>query len=121
MRAAGNLAGVTFLSPPQYHPMQDEWREIITESGYFFTADSMRFFSSRILWDSLESVGDGFLFVTSERHEYSGEPRKYTVRSFYRDKGTNEVSGFQAHATSRAAMKEIEGIVKAWVKSGCNA
>jgi len=80
MRAAGNLAGVTFISPPPGHRDQVQWQKIITESGYFFTADAMRWFSSRILWDTLRQVGEAFLFVTSEQDTYSPQPRSYTVR-----------------------------------------
>jgi hypothetical protein len=107
MRAAGNLAGVSFLSPPPGHRDQLQWQKIITESGYFFTADAMRWFSSRILWDTLRQVGEAFLFVTSEQDTYSPQPRSYTVRVWTMAGGVFNLGGFSEHATRAAAIKAL--------------
>lgn len=53
--------------------------------SFFFSADTMRFFSSRILTGivALDGAktepGNRFLFLTSERHGI-GQPRHYAVR-----------------------------------------
>lgn len=121
MRAAGNLAGVTFISPPRHHHDQEQWREIITESGYFFTADAMRWFSSRILWDTLEARGEGFLFITSEQHTAAHLPRTYTLRTWTVENGTDTLGVQGEHLTRAAAMKALGHVVSDWVKAGCNA
>jgi len=106
MRAAGNLAGVEFISPPRYQRDGDQWREIITESGYFFTASAMRFFCSRVLWDSLTDAGGGvWLFITSERRDT--EPRRYTLHQWTKEDGTDNLGEFQAHATAAAARRAL--------------
>ena len=69
--------------------------------GYFFTKDSMRFFSSRIHSD----VYGGCVFVTSEknksyRHEYS---RLYTVRYMDNTGNTHTAGEFQGFETRSKA------------------
>jgi hypothetical protein len=106
MRAAGNLAGVEFIAPPMYQRDGEQWREIITESGYFFTASAMRFFGSRVLWDTLTDAGGGvWLFVTSERRDT--EPRRYTLHQWTKEDGTDNLGEFQAHATAAAARRAL--------------
>jgi hypothetical protein len=106
MRAQNNLAGVSFIHPPQYHRFGDKWREIITESGYFFTKDAMSFFSSRIVWDSLTGIeSDTYGFITSEQSE--SEPRAYTVRLWTPETGVEKASEFQEFATLGRAKKYL--------------
>jgi hypothetical protein len=107
MRATGNLSGVTFISPPRGHRDQVQWQKIITESGYFFTADAMRGFSSRILWDTLAPVDKAFLFVSSEQDTYTPQPRAYTVRVWTMAGGVFTIGGFGDHATRAAAIKAL--------------
>ena len=111
MRAQGNLAGVEFINPPLYHHYWEEWREIITESGYFFTKSAMRYFSSRVSWDTLTPTAEGYGFVTSEQPpEYGGsqEPRRYTVREWDRHNGVLSSSDFQEFDTLKEAKKFLE-------------
>jgi hypothetical protein len=106
MRAQNNLAGVSFIHPPQYHRFGDKWREIITESGYFFTKDTMRFFSSRIVWDSLTQIeSDTYAFITSE--ESDSGARAYTVRLWNPDTGVEKASEFQEFETLGSAKKYL--------------
>lgn len=109
MRPAGNLAGVSFIDAPLYHLDREKWREIISNSGYFFTADTMRFFDCRIAWDSLTPLGHAWLFITSERHP--GGPRRYTVREWTATASTYTAGQFQAHDTLAAARREIRARV----------
>lgn len=109
MRAAGTLAGVEFIAPPRdlNESIRNLWSEIITESGYFFTRNAMRFFDSRVNWDSLTQINqDTYGFITSEQFRatyYDAEPRKYTVRKWDRANGTNPLSEFQEFETLKAA------------------
>lgn len=115
MRAAGNLAGVEFISPPRYSNQYEQWAEIITESGYFFTKSAMRYFGSRIVWDSLTGLERGvFAFITSEQDKpvaissgivpaaWDGA-RRYTVRAWSMEHGIIELSEFGEFATLKDA------------------
>jgi len=113
MRATGNLAGVSFISPPPGHRDQVQWQQIITESGYFFTASAMRWFSSRILWDTLSPTGDAFLFVSSEEDTYNSQPRSYTVRVWTMDTGVDTISGLGEHGSRAAALKALREVLQA--------
>ncbi len=105
MRAAGNLAGVEFIAPPVYAPNAEQWREIITESGYFFTKAAMRFLSSRVLLESLTADRERFLFITSEKHDDAR--RRYTVRQWTQANGVDTVGEYREHATAAAARRAL--------------
>ena len=113
MRATGNLAGVSFISPPRGHRDEMQWQQIITESGYFFTVAAMRWFSSRILWDTLAPIGDDYSFVTSEQDTYTNQPRTYTVRVWTMATGVDKISGFGEHASRAAALKALREVLQA--------
>ena len=91
--------------------------------SFFFTPDTMRFFSSRVLsdvraLDGKESVcGRRFLFVTSEKYGYDA-PRHYTLRlaTLGAQRDNRPAIDIQTvgdnYATARAAraaMSEYEG------------
>jgi len=90
--------------------------------GHFFDADTMRFFKSRIL-QPVYILGNGYVFVTSERNEgmfwngngytHYDEGRKYTVRLWDGHSVRIDNAGeFQEHTTSRAAHKAAQAYVK---------
>jgi hypothetical protein len=98
VRAFGNLAGVEFIAPPMYHRDDALWREIITESGYFFTRSAMRFFNSQVAWDSLVKIDqDTYGFITSEKPDFG--QRCYTVRKWEKESGVGELSEFRQFDT----------------------
>jgi len=77
--------------------------------SHFFTAEAMRFFSSRLLdeWHLSDTL---VLFITSERDGQA--PRRYTLRraDFYDDAGRERVEitsvgAFQGHETLAAARR----------------
>lgn len=103
MRTLGNLAGVSFIDAPIHlqHEAREQWREIITESSYFFTKDTMRFFGSRVVWDSLTALDrKTYGFITSEQCD---GPRAYTVRLWTLEFGVNTASKFQEFETLAVA------------------
>jgi hypothetical protein len=108
MRPRGNLAGVEFANPPyngNYEVVQT-WQNIITESGYFFSKDAMRFFGSRIAWDTLTKINaDTYGFITSEKH--NAEPRLYSVRGWTEESGVFDLSDFQEFATLAEAKRYL--------------
>ncbi len=105
MRPAGNLAGVSFIDAPLYHRDREQWRDINSNSGYFFAVDTMRFFESRIYLDSLTPIGDAWLFITSERQP--GGARRYSLREWTPECATYTAGQFQAYETLAAARREI--------------
>lgn len=108
MRASRNLAGVEFSQPPYHLGVHrvETWRDIITGSGYFFAKSSMRFFQSRVNWDSLTQItADTFGFITSERYEQ--DPRRYTVRGWNDWLGVLDLSDFQQFATLKEARRYL--------------
>ena len=56
-----------------------EIKKLATEgkSPYFFSPDTMRFFSSKVYRD-VKEVKNGFLFITSE--VFGNDPRHYQLR-----------------------------------------
>jgi hypothetical protein len=106
MRAAGNLAGVEFLHPPMYNYQEELWKEIISESGYFFTKSAARWFNSRIYWDCLVGITQDLKgFITSEqdsRGAWDGQ-RRYTVRGWTKEDAVFELSKFGEFDTLKKA------------------
>src|SRR5258708_681599 len=89
----------------------DAIREADLRAGrYFFSADTMKFFSSRVLPTVYEGPG-GIYFITSEKFTASNggsESRKYTIRQFTPDPvnirtvaGFNQMSKRQAQITAK--------------------
>lgn len=113
MRAAGNLAGVEFIAPPKgmHYETAEAWKTIISESGYFFTKDAMRFFSCRVAWDTLTKITqEQYGFITSEQNALLYEathPRRYTVRTWTLEAGTESLSQYQEFATLKDAKKYL--------------
>jgi hypothetical protein len=108
MRANGNLAGVEFIAPPMHHHHAEIWREIITESGYCFTKSAMKWFNSRVAWDTLTKLtAESYGFVSSEQDSagaWNGE-RRYTVRRWNAESGVSDLSKFGEFGTLKAARK----------------
>ncbi len=85
--------------------------------GHFFDADTLRFFSSRIL-PTVHQGRYGVYFVTSERFD-EDTPRRYTVRRFDPATGSVDtvsvtgsvgaVSDFQACRTAYVAVRMARG------------
>lgn len=129
MRPAGNLAGVEFIDAPQYlrHETRETWRLIISESGYFFTKAAMKWFSSRVAWDTLTQYRDGYLFITSEQDKpvyissgmvpaaWDGQ-RRYTLRYFTLENGlANDLGVHSEHGryeTLERARRVLQQLVK---------
>lgn len=74
---------------------------------FFFSADTMRFFHSRVGQTAYAVNGVAF-FVTSEQREYD-TPRKYTVRKANLESGNVcTVGEFQAYDTNAQAMSALK-------------
>ena len=86
---------------------------------YFFTPDTMRFFSSRVL-ELAWKKDDEIYFITSEAdssiYKHQGSNRAFTVRKSTSDGSIETIGKFQEHATKRYAQKAIYEIVKGDLK-----
>lgn len=93
-------------------------RAVMTATGsHWWSRDSFRFFRCRVdESQTLSLMPDGRIaFISSEQFEGSDrrrDPRRYTVRLFdpatWADSSLDDLGGFQAHATLRAARTAIK-------------
>ena len=104
MRTTGNLAGVEFLAPPKMnYDTAEIWREIISESGYWFTKSAMQFFNSKVNWNTLTKISETeYGFITSESAPFEGV-RRYTARYWRKDCGVLHLSEWGEFDTLREA------------------
>lgn len=73
------------------------------DGGYhFFDADTLRYFGSRLPSHGYQGSGEVY-FVTSERRPRSNDARGWTVRVMHANGSTDDIGGFQAYGSSKAA------------------
>lgn len=88
------------------------WEKIVSTSAYWFSKSTIRFFSSRILWDTLTETATAgtYLFVSSERN-YNNTKRLYTVR-FYSATGVDTITftGFRSSEIAKQLVKAFAGM-----------
>lgn len=77
---------------------------------HFFEADTMRFFSSRVL----SGVHGGRYFVTSERRGFDDYRRAYTIRCALDNGHIETVGEFLDFATSGTAHRHAAKCAEAW-------
>ena len=78
----------------------EEIKRANRDSGYhFFSADTMRFFGSRIV----SGLIGGHYFVTSEESDVWNQPRRYSVRVAHSDGMIDTVGGFHVYQNAREA------------------
>lgn len=76
--------------------------------GHFFSADTMRFFASRVL-DGVYQGPGGVYFVTSEKRSFSDYTRVYHVRSYDPTTGAVETAkGSVDYATAAQAKQSAK-------------
>lgn len=86
----------------------------LKRDNVFFSANNMRFFSSRILEATYNEKT--CFFVTSEKASFSGAQRKYTVRQYDRETGRIVVIGsFCAYKTRNAAIAAKNEAELKWI------
>lgn len=100
------------ITAPSSAPYQ--WRAILASenNGYWFNKRTMRFFGSRILWQTLTPIAsDRFLFITREWSGFYNETPSYTVREWSPSNGVDTLGEFNGHATRNEALKALRGYV----------
>jgi hypothetical protein len=84
---------------------ENQLKEFSKQSAYpyYFSADTMRFFNSRLLSD-FHHTNDGIIFITSEKFDYKS-PRLYSVRLMTENGNVKNLSEFQEFAYPYQARK----------------
>jgi hypothetical protein len=78
---------------------------------HFFSADTKRFFRSRIGQEVYQGAG-GVYFVTSERGPVEGDRRRYTVRQFLPETGNIKTIGDFNQLSKSAARNRAANLAK---------
>lgn len=106
MNVKMNLAGVSFIAPPRdyNYAVREQWNTIISNSGHWFTRDTMRFWNGRIVWDSLTGI-DQWRFGFIDSGVMWDGARRYTVRAWTLETGVSTLSELGQFATLSQARK----------------
>lgn len=106
------------IEPPRSVSRRTDWETILSDSGYFFAKKTMRFFHSRVAWETLANTPSGFAFITSEQHQspfgasaWDGQ-RRYTIREWTREDGVNTIGEFGEYATLQEAKRDLASLTK---------
>lgn len=108
---------VTFRTRPEreitreIYNLRDFARAHAEAGGHFFDDGAMRFFNSRILWDSWAISGGVIYFVTSEQFDYNS-PRLYSLRKgdLWNPRDTDTIGEFQQYETRAQAVYALRKI-----------
>jgi len=90
------------------------WHGILASAnnGYWFNKRTMRFFGSRILWQTLTPIAsENFLFITREWSGLFAEQPKYSVREWSPQHGVSTLGEFHSHETRDEALKALRQYV----------
>ncbi|MBA7494537.1 hypothetical protein ES702_05113 [subsurface metagenome] len=86
--------------------LKNEYRERVAihqrRVGYFFDANTMVFFKSRV--HDIKPLEKEIFFITSERF---ADSRRYSIRVLRENGNIDEVSKFQEYSSLRQARKEL--------------
>lgn len=97
-----------------YNKESKEWLLIRANAGHFFSPETMRFFGSKIYWNSLTPVGDRWFFITSEDN-FDRSLKLFSLREVDESFNFNTVD-YQEFETLAEAKEELED-TKKWVNS----
>ena len=73
------------------------WQEIIAKNENWFSKSTMRFWGSKVYWDTLTNTAEGWRFITADDNA-QGTGKMFTVR-LATDKGIETVGQFLQHKT----------------------
>lgn len=89
-----------------------EWIKIRGNCGYWFSPSSMGFFNSRVYWNTLTELPNGYLFISSEQDITAwNDERRYTIRKVNTDYGIATIGEFGQYATLKKAKKGLAELV----------
>ena len=89
------------------------WLTIRAENAFWFSKDTIKFFGSRIYWQTLTKAHGGYLFITSEDN-FNRTEKRYSVRFVnveddYEIDTLGEFGGYETLAHTKTALKNIAG------------
>lgn len=74
---------------------------------YWFEPKTMKFFGSRIYWDTLTETPNGYLFISSEDN-FDRTEKRFTVRFVNADYGIQTLGEFLGYATLGEAKNALK-------------
>ena len=91
-----------------YKKESNEWLLIRANAGTWFSDSNMKFWGSRIYWNSLTKVGDKWLFISSEDN-WDKSRKMFSIRSVDAEWNLDTVS-FQEHELLEEAKRDLKRI-----------
>lgn len=82
-----------------------QWQEIINKNPFWFSSGAMKFWNSKVYWDTLTEDNEGWKFVSSE-DTFDRQSVRYTIR-LATENGITEASEFLEFATLEDALKAL--------------
>ena len=91
-----------------------EWLNIRVANGHWFSKSTMRFFGSKIYWNTLTRFDDGWAFISSEGDDYNTLiPRGWTIRFVGPDwKIGNDLTPFRELPDFQSAKSKLAELIK---------
>lgn len=100
------------------------WLTIRAENAYWFSQDTLRFFGSKIYWQTLTRIEGGYLFISSEdnfdRTEKCFSLRFVNVEDGYEIDTIGEFNRYKTLEHAKAALKNVAGFAQFVEKVGAN-
>lgn len=98
-----------------------EWLAIKGKTGYYFTPETMRFFGSRVYWNTLTPIGKNWVFIERtdnfDRTEYRYQVKKVFTNDLGEGWGLETLGEFESYADAKADLV----LVSNWVSVVANA
>lgn len=93
-----------------YTKESPEWWLIRANTGSWFSKESMRFWESRIYWNTLTKIDGGWLFISSEK-DIQGIETRFSIRKVNKDYGL-ETLEFQVTPNLKIAKEYLKSHTK---------
>jgi hypothetical protein len=91
-----------------------EWLNIRANNSTWFSKSAIRFFGSRIYWNTLTPYKDGWAFISSEGDDYNRViTRGWTIRFIQADwKMAADLTQFREYEDLDSAKKKLGQLIK---------
>jgi hypothetical protein len=89
------------------------WLKIRAENAKWFSTDTLRFFGSKIYWQTLTEIDGGYLFITAEDN-YDRSVKLFSLRFVDVEKNyaidtLGEFNGYETLRHAKTALKNVAG------------
>ena len=101
-----------------YTKDSNEWLLIRAKTGYWFSRDTLAWHGSRIYWNTLTKVEDGWLFITQEDN-FDKTKKLFSIRKVFIHRSLDNTDNYgietitwQEHADLASAKSKLAEILK---------